>query len=315
MLTLEPLDKFLAKPFPDNALIGGNVLDKEGIMEVMGASELGKSYLVLQMCLDVAAGVPVLGQWKGPGPMKCVLIQAEVSPRRFQDRCRKLAANYPAIAQANLTVSTYRMGSLFDKRGAPDLERALGKDFDLICLDPIRPFHNWDENDSRQMGNLFQCLARLNDVTGAAVIFVHHERKPMGLAGVGGKAESRGSTVITDRPDTVLRLAKTKLAVELTSEKLRNGLPGEKAKYQYVCRIDEATGLFVVRRKAQMDREMVQEAVEAVGDLVADVQAHLTEECGVSERTVRRAMKQGEEEGWMKREGGKSDRRIVLKEE
>ena len=309
---LEPLRHFLAQSFPDATLIGGNVLDHEGMMLVVGASELGKSYLVLQMCLDLAAGLPVFGQWAPPRPMKCALIQAEISRKRFQDRCGKLAAHYPATAGDMLQVSTYRMGNLFTKRGAPELEAAC-KGVDLICLDPLRPFHDWDENDSRQRGTLFQCFGRLSELTGAAIVFVHHERKPTGQFGGGGKFETRGNSILTDRPDTVLRLAKTKLAVELTSEKLRNGLPGEKALYQYGCRVDEATGLFVVKRKAAVDREAVERAVEEVGDSVVAIREWLKEESGMSERTVGRVLAAGEKEGWLVRQGAKTDRRLVLR--
>ena len=280
-------------------------------MLIVGASELGKSYLVLQMGLDMASGRAVLGQWEVEKPLKVALIQAEVSPRRFQERCGKLRATYPELVNENLRVATYRLGALFDKRGAPALEEACSG-YDVVCLDPLRPFHGYDENDSRQMGQLFMGLGRLVDRTGAAVILVHHERKPTGMMGGGGKFETRGNSVLTDRPDTVLRLARTKLAVELTSEKLRNGEPWEKLRYQYVVRVDEESGLFVVKRRAAIDREAVEEAVREVGESLATVSERLREEGGLSERTVRRIMAEGEKEGWLERGGPKNERWLKL---
>ena len=117
---------------------------------------------------------------------------------------------------------------------------------------------------------------------------------------------------MTDRPDTVLRLAKTRLSVELTSEKLRNGLPGQKQKYQYQVGIDDQTGLFRVQTKAAMGRDTLEEVIANVGGDYAAVLTELKEQHEMSERTARRLFKQGEDEGWLQREGPKTARRLVL---
>ena len=93
------------------------------------------------------------------------------------------------------------------------------------------------------MERLFDAFLRLRLKHGLAIIFAHHDRKPS--AGSRGKSiyDSRGNSVITDRPDTSLRLKAVKggLSVDAVWEKLRNG-EGLPPTQRWIG--DRKTGLF-----------------------------------------------------------------------
>ena len=60
----------------------------EGLTLLCGASKIGKSWFVLQMCSAVARGVPFLGRRTAPGPV--LYLAYEDSERRLQRRLRQL---------------------------------------------------------------------------------------------------------------------------------------------------------------------------------------------------------------------------------
>lgn len=59
----------------------------EGLTLLCGASKIGKSWLVLQMCVAVSSGTPFLGRQTDPGPV--LYLAFEDSERRLQQRLQR----------------------------------------------------------------------------------------------------------------------------------------------------------------------------------------------------------------------------------
>ena len=227
-VTLQTVSEFLAVEFTTVPVIGSDILDEGGIMEVVGATSLGKSYLLLQMALNMATGTPFLDTHKVPHCFRVALLQAEIGPKNFQRRMAKLKASFEGFGYDNLSVASVYDVKLDRMADLLELESALvDGGFQILIIDPLLPFHEGDENKSNEMQKLFDGFDRLRFRHGVAIIFSHHERKP--YQGVTfkkqkGMLESRGSSLITDRPDTVIRMCETKKPqiVEVMFDKMRN---------------------------------------------------------------------------------------------
>lgn len=79
----------------------------------------------------------------------------------------------------------------------------------LVILDPVRDFHNADENDTTAMKALARHIASYAVSTRAAWLLVHHTSRAAGVQGYGGTADaSRGSTALTNAVRWQLNLSR-----------------------------------------------------------------------------------------------------------
>ena len=271
-------------------IIDGGLLVQESTMLVVGPTEVGKSYFVLQMALELASGRPFLYQWKVTRPFRVLLVQAEVGRSKFQDRVRKFSTVY-GKTEGRLRLATQYTLKLDEGGGHEALGEVLAQyETEILILDPMRPFHGGDENSSRDVERFFHALRLYQQERSLAVVLTHHERKPfMGMSS-GNKYDARGSSLITDRPDTVLRLASNKNAnmVTMTAEKLRNAEESVKPG-PWKLEKDSKTGLFtVLGASSENERERV--IAEMIGDGLPYEQfrAQVAEKFSVTDRTVKR---------------------------
>jgi len=297
-------------------VIAGGMLVQESSMLVVGPTEVGKSYFVLQMALELATGQPFLGQWKVTRPFKVLLVQAEVGKSRFQDRVRKFAGPYPKTGDMLRLATQYTL-----KLDEPDGHAALWEvltehGIEVLILDPMRPFHSGDENSSRDMERFYHGLRLYQQDSSLAVVITHHERKPVMGFSSGDKYAARGSGLITDRPDTVLRLEPNKdpNLVTMTVEKLRNADESEKPG---PFKLEKSrTGLFVVAGAQGARTAREREIAEIVGEGLPYEQfrREVQERYSVAERTAKRWTDELEEEGVIRRKNDpeKRGRKVIL---
>ena len=243
------VDELLAWEYESTPIIGDDILDQGGLLLAEGATEIGKSYFLLQLAMSLATGEPFLGRWSVDRPLRVLLLQAEIGKRRFQQRVAKLWPNFiRGSFSSNLMVMSPYSLKLDDEGNLRKLEAIIvGANVEVVIFDPLRPFHQGDENSSQDMETIFTAFREFQVKHDMAVVYAHHERKPDQFNKKGhGLYESRGSGVITDRPDTVFRLSATsdRSRVTLTVEKLRNSAeiqhPDPTEMY-----VDTETGLFI----------------------------------------------------------------------
>lgn len=173
----------------------------EGLTILAGAPKLGKSWLSLAICLDVAGGKPVLGGIRADIG-ETIYFGLEDTPRRLQGRLYALTKDTPPKALTAVTVlpSLPQAIELLDEHIAehPDVRLVvidvLGKVRPMTA--PGRPQY---EADYEVIG-AFKAFA---DRHGIAVILVTHTRK-MGDEDV--FATVTGSTGLTGAADTTLVL-------------------------------------------------------------------------------------------------------------
>jgi hypothetical protein len=183
------------------------LLPAQGILFVGGEPKVGKSLLVANLALALAAGQDRAG-FTVPAPRRVLICQFELPIPQFVSRLVAMRPQIGANADQNLLVDTRAAGHLLS---APQglnhfLVAAREACAEVIVLDPLYSTHDQDENDTRSMAALCQSLLRLRDASKAALIVVHHVRKSIGRDEIG--RAFRGSSALHAVGDSYLLLTR-----------------------------------------------------------------------------------------------------------
>lgn len=298
------VEEFLATDYHQEELLAG-LLSVGDFMLIAGATEAGKSYLAKQLAYEIATGGNFLGKWNVARPFKTLFIQGEIGRQAFQKRLAKFSRYYGEAP--NLQVATHYSYRLDEPGNLAPLAKVLERtETQVLILDPMRPFHLGDENSSQDMERFFGAVRELKD--DLTIIQTQHERKPhpgekSNLAGI------RGSALITDRPDVVLHLSRSKGKWELVYEKMRNADSVEKPDNEEL-KVGKS-GLFVphdIKAEAVTDAQVLKDVGKGER-FRAEVVELLMHNCNVSNSTAGRAIDRlvgsGRLEMWKAEEDGR----------
>lgn len=194
-------------PAPPPCLVEPGLLPSQGILFVGGEPKVGKSLLVANLALSLAAGLDRLG-FPVPAPRRVLVCQFELPVPQFVSRLAIMRRTMGSAADHNLFVDTRATGHLLS---APQglqhfLAAAQAAGAEIIILDPLYSTHDQDENDTRAMAALCQSLMRLREVSRAALIVVHHVRKSIGRYEIG--SAFRGSSALHAVGDSYVLLTR-----------------------------------------------------------------------------------------------------------
>lgn len=184
------------------------LLPPEGILFVGGEPKVGKSLLVANLALALAAGCDRAG-FTVPAARRVLVCQFELPTPQFVARLAAMReAMGSSAADDNLLVDTRASGHLLS---APQglnhfLNAARAAAAEVIVLDPLYSAHDQDENDTRSMAALCQSLLRLREASKAALIVVHHVRKSIARDEIG--RAFRGSSALHAVGDSYLLLTR-----------------------------------------------------------------------------------------------------------
>jgi AAA domain len=194
-------------PAPPPCLVEPGLLPAQGILFIGGEPKVGKSLLVANLALSLAAGSDRLG-FPVPAPRRVLVCQFELPIPQFVSRLATMRRAMGSAADQNLFVDTRATGHLLS---APQglqhfLAAAQAAAAEIIVLDPLYSTHDQDENDTRAMAALCQSLLRLRETSRAALIVVHHVRKSIGRYEIG--SAFRGSSALHAVGDSYLLLTR-----------------------------------------------------------------------------------------------------------
>ena len=199
-------------------LVEPGLLPAQGILFVGGEPKVGKSLLVANLALSLAAGLNRTG-FSIPTPRRVLICQFELPLPQFVSRLALMRRGLGATADHYLLVDTRASGHLLS---APQglqhfLAAAQAAAAEVIILDPLYSTHDQDENDTRAMAALCHALLRLRDASKAALTVVHHVRKSINRHEIG--SAFRGSSALHAVGDSYLLL--TRPSPQLPSLELR----------------------------------------------------------------------------------------------
>jgi hypothetical protein len=199
-------------------LVEPGLLPPQGILFVGGEPKVGKSLLVANLALSLAAGSGRCG-FSIPAPRRVLICQFELPVPQFVGRLAVMRRAMGTAADLNLLVDTRATGHLLCAPQGMNhfLAAAKAAAAEVIILDPLYSTHDQDENDTRSMAALCQSLLRLRDVSKAALIVVHHVRKSITRYEIG--SAFRGSSSLHAVGDSYMLL--TRPSPQLPTVELR----------------------------------------------------------------------------------------------
>lgn len=233
-----------ARPVLDLVLPG---LPVGTVGNLVAPGATGKTQFLLQLAVSRCLGLPALGGlFPAAEPENVLFLAAEeqqvVMHQRLHDVTDSLVDDglFPTRTRAEVVKALSERFSLFPLTGqdvcllsdgnyTEVLTRIskLAQGHRLVIADPLRRFHDGDENDSNAMTRLVQGFERIAMSTQGAVLLAHHTSKAATLGGQGDiQQAARGSSALTDgvRWQANLTGMQTKTANEL-------GLSAEEAKF------------------------------------------------------------------------------------
>jgi hypothetical protein len=194
-------------PTPPPSWVEPGLLPAQGICFIGGEPKMGKSLLVANLALALAAGSNRIG-FPVPSRRRVLVCQFELPLLQFVSRLLVMRRSLGPGADQHLLVDTRATGHLLS---APQglnhfVVAARTAAAEVIVLDPLYSTHDQDENDTRAMTALCQALLRLRDATHAALIVVHHVRKSITREEIG--SAFRGSSALHAVGDTYMLLTR-----------------------------------------------------------------------------------------------------------
>jgi hypothetical protein len=200
-------DLLRINPKPPACLIEPGLLPAQGILFCGGEPKVGKSLLVANLALALAAGSRRAG-FDVLSARRVLMCQFELPAEQFAARLRLMRQSLGPGADDNLFVDTRSAGHLLSSTSGLNhfLAAARAAAADVIVLDPLYSAHDQDENDTRAMASLCHTLLRLRDASRAALIVVHHIRKSVGRHEIG--SAFRGSSALHAVGDSYMLLTR-----------------------------------------------------------------------------------------------------------
>jgi hypothetical protein len=156
-----------------------------GSKGVLGAPpKIGKTWLLIDLAVSVASGLPWLGLPTTRG--RVLLVNFEIQQHHIRNRLR-LVANAKTAAMDNPTLIALNLLDVWTLRGHASpftellpimAERVKNASYSLIIIDPIyKGMGGMNENDAGDIGMLLNAFEHLAVESGAAVVYVHHFAK------------------------------------------------------------------------------------------------------------------------------------------
>lgn len=292
-------------------LVEPGVLPQQGILFVGGEPKVGKSLLVANLALSLAAGADRIG-FPIPAPRRVLICQFELPVPQFVNRLAIMRRSLGAAADQHLLVDTRAPGHLLSAAQGLNhfVTAARAAAAEIIVLDPLYSTHDQDENDTRAMAALCQSLLRLRDASGAALVVVHHVRKTIGRHEIG--SAFRGSSALHAVGDSYLLL--TRPSPQLSTLELRFQFRYAVPQPPRLLQLDSRTLWFSsagspstpVASRCKVDKKDITQALAGMGD-----EAHYnqlrdrimtTTEC--SKRTAQLAITEACRQGWIAQANG-----------
>jgi len=172
------------------------MFETDSLATVYGQPESGKSFIVLDMALSIATGLPFHGRETQKSP---VIYLAGEGQRGIGKRIRAWQISKEVETIPDFLISE-RSFQLTDELSVSSVISSIKEQTDgvkprLVVVDTLaRNFGGADENSTKDMNTVIQSLDRIRAEFDCLVIVVHHSRKGPGLG-------ARGSSVLRGAMD------------------------------------------------------------------------------------------------------------------
>lgn len=218
------LSDFLKKEFvPQPYIIGRGILPRRGKMFIAGSPKTNKSWVVMNMMLDLVRGRRLFdASFKNGAPVfpvnepyRVLYLEMELGEQGLLERLRGTDGK-PGLCTGidpdglTLFVQPRDTAMRLDTPQGYDFVKQLCKDAkpDVVVFDPMAKFHLGDENSAMEMGAVMRTADHIIEDFGASVVFVHHIGKQTEDNPRRGGDRLRGSSAIFGDLDTLIEITR-----------------------------------------------------------------------------------------------------------
>jgi RecA-family ATPase len=194
-------------------LIGRGLLPKKGQFIMGGAPKIGKSFIVLNIGIDLAFGTALFGAFYSQNkpvfpvyqPCRVLYCENEIGEQKLQERFRQILGERDA-KDLPLFIKSRDMEMRMDEpEGRAFLkEQIVSVRPDVLILDPLAQFHLQDENSSQHMGAIMRVGAGWIEDYGLSIIYIHHTGHGNPQYPRRGGDKLRGSSAIFAAADSIM---------------------------------------------------------------------------------------------------------------
>lgn len=176
--SLEYLSKYIQNPpvVPDELIEG--ILRCGHKMLISGSSKAGKSFLLMELCIAIAEGIPWLGYKCKKG--RVLYVNLEIDNASCINRFIEIYKGLGLVPEHAKDIAIWNLRGLavpLDKLVPKIIARSADSEYDAIIIDPIYKVITGDENCASDMAFFCNQFDRLCAETGCAVIYCHHHSK------------------------------------------------------------------------------------------------------------------------------------------
>ncbi len=197
-------EALLTAELPSVKFIVSNLVP-EGLHILGGASKIGKSWMMLDLCYKVSMGLPFLGHETRKGTV--LYLSLEDSVQRLQSRLLDITNEAPA----NLVFST--MAESIENGLTEQIENFIAEnpDTNFIVIDTLQNIREAESdtniyaNDYREVG----VLKRIAYDNGIAILLVHHLKKGKEIDPLNMLTGSTGLSGVVDSAFVLFRKQRT----------------------------------------------------------------------------------------------------------
>ena len=310
------INDLFSMKFSENKWIIEGLVPHEGITIISGAPASYKTWLLLQMAIDISNRSSFLNQFQC-SKEKILIIDEENHLRLLRERLDLLGAdrNLPIyfLSQKGFVVS--------DKDSVNSiLEVCERNEIKIIFIDSLVRINNAEENDASQMSKVFKCIRQLCQ-NGKTVVLTHHERKdnfPNGSA----QNRLRGSSDILASVDAhisvkknsknknriIVEQAKLRIAKELDPFEIEINENEEKVEFNYLG----------ICANKPVKKELAKEAVDTVlqeeqnGLSIKELTKQVMKTEDIGERSIAQAVRELVKDNLITEKRGERNTKICI---
>lgn len=220
----ETLAEFLSKEVIEMPyIIGRGILPVKGKMIVGGSPKANKSFVVLNMMLDLVRGRDIFGaEYRTGKPLmpvekswRVLYLEQELGEQGLLERLQGKDGRPGLMSDIEpmgleLFIQPRDTAMRLDVPEGQDYIRNIVKTVkpDVVVMDPMAKFHLAEENSAMEMGAVMRVCDHLVEDFGVAIILVHHVGKEDIKNPRRGGDRLRGSSAIFGDVDTVVEVSR-----------------------------------------------------------------------------------------------------------
>lgn len=145
-------------------------------MLIGAESKGGKSTFIAGLIRQLITGGDVLG-FKVSRPLKVLYLQAELRENRLKERLFPTYSKISDESKKNLYIWSTKGVVLFNEHSEEISAEIFDLSPDVLIIDPMLNFHNYNENNAQEMAQFFRTLDTMKENFDIAIIMAHHFRK------------------------------------------------------------------------------------------------------------------------------------------